>query len=42
MKEDIRSNLAKADATLKEMKEELMARLEAKIEVELRITIERS
>lgn len=35
MKEEIRTNQAKADTTLKELKE-LMARLEAKIEAEIK------
>jgi hypothetical protein len=36
MNEDIRTNLVKADAHLKEMKEELTARMEAKIEAEIK------
>jgi cob(I)alamin adenosyltransferase len=32
MKAEIRTNQAKTDANLKEMKEEMMARLEAKVE----------
>jgi hypothetical protein len=38
---EIRTNQTKMDAYLKETKEELTARLEAKIEVELRTTIEK-
>jgi hypothetical protein len=34
-KEGLRTNQAKSDTTRKEMKEELMARLEAKIEAEI-------
>jgi hypothetical protein len=42
MKEEIRTNQAKANATLKEMKEELTASLEVKIEAEIKTNNEKS
>jgi hypothetical protein len=41
IKEDIRTNQAKVDAMLKKTKEELMARLEAKIEAEIKTNNEK-
>jgi hypothetical protein len=41
MKEDIKTTQGKPDAHLNEMKEELMARLEAKIEAEIKTNDEK-
>jgi hypothetical protein len=41
IKEEIRTNQVKANATLKEMKEEFMARLEANIEAEIKTSNEK-